>query len=72
MSGRLQPDEPEQVVEASGMTYDDALAIALSKSKPGDLIAVHEATCDSCVDGDPYDDERCCCTPMILTIGAKA
>ncbi len=68
--GRLQPDAPEPAVVR--MTKDEAIATAIRESRPGDQIAIHADDCDSCADGDPYDDKRCRCEPMLLTIGAVA
>ncbi len=48
-------------------SIDEAIGVAMLESKAGDVIVVHEESCES-------DDEspECPCGPLMLVVGAKA
>lgn len=57
-----------------GLTRDEALAGAMSESKAGDLVIVHEETCRVSEIESPTDEDfdNCGCAVQSLVIGASA
>ena len=54
-------------------TQDEAIAVALAESAPGEIVEVHDATCE--IVEDPETGEvlkPCTCEPLVLTVGAQA
>ena len=50
-------------------TLDEAIAIAISESAPGDVVVIHDEACEVSEDDG---DTGCTCEPTILHVGAAA
>jgi hypothetical protein len=54
-------------------TQDEAIAVALSESAPGEIVEVHTAECKIVEDPDTGEVlEPCTCESLVLTVGASA
>jgi hypothetical protein len=54
-------------------THDEAIAEALRGAPAGEIIAIHEESCEGREEPDPpYDVIGCTCEPLVLTVGAVA
>lgn len=53
-------------------TIDEAIAVALAESRPGDIVEIHADDCEIEHDDDDEVIVPCSCEPMVLTKGAEA